>query len=74
MDFIMNRQTTKTGSGYGLIRQKILINEITPESYFSVFTDRNMINIIKNTTIDVSGEIVIYNMLGQPVCRGKSEK
>jgi len=46
-----------------------IINNISPDSYFSVYTERDMIIIVKNTILDVRGEITVYNMLGQPVCR-----
>jgi hypothetical protein len=42
-----------------------ILNDIKPESYFSVFTERNMITILKNTILNVSGEVVVFNMLGQ---------
>jgi hypothetical protein len=54
-----------------------ILNDITPESYFSVFTDRNTITILKNTILNVSGEVVVFNMLGQPLYReiiGNSDK
>jgi hypothetical protein len=47
-----------------------IINNITPDSYFSVYSTGNMITVIKNTTKEISGEIVIYNLPGQPVWRG----
>ncbi|MCK9399047.1 MAG: T9SS type A sorting domain-containing protein [Bacteroidales bacterium] len=46
-----------------------VLNNITPESYFTVYVEKNIITILKNTVQHVSGEIAIYNMLGQPVCR-----
>ncbi len=46
-----------------------IINNISPDSYFSVYAERGMIIIVKNTVLDVCGEIAVYNMLGQPVCR-----
>lgn len=46
-----------------------ILNNITPESYFSVYAEKKIITILKNTVQHVSGEIAVYNMLGQPVCR-----
>lgn len=48
-----------------------VINNIGPESYFTISAENNVIAIMKNTTQDVSGEIVVYNMMGQPVGRKK---
>jgi hypothetical protein len=44
-----------------------ILNHITPASYFSVFSRGNEITILKNTTEDISGTLIIYNMLGQPL-------
>jgi hypothetical protein len=46
-----------------------VLNQIGPESYFTVFSENNRIVIFKNTTQALSGEIIVYSMLGQPVCR-----
>jgi len=48
-----------------------VINNIGPESYFSVSAENNVIMIVKNTTQNLSGEIVVYNMMGQLVGRDK---
>lgn len=45
-----------------------IINNITPESYFSVYAEKNMITILKNTEEKVSANMTVYNMLGQPLC------
>ncbi len=44
-----------------------IISHISPSSYFSVYSEGNMIKIVKNTTQDIRGKIIIYNMLGQPM-------
>ena len=45
-----------------------IINNITPESYYSVYTKKNIITILKNTEEQVSANMTVYNMLGQPLC------
>jgi hypothetical protein len=42
-----------------------IINDISAENWFTVYGGRQQINIIKNTVKDVSGKILVYNMLGQ---------
>jgi len=42
-----------------------VINNITPESAFSAFANRNIISIIKKTQNEVKGKIIVYNMYGQ---------
>jgi len=44
-----------------------IINNITPDSWFLVYSNGNTINIIKNTIRDIHGEIRIFNMMGQPL-------
>jgi len=46
-----------------------ILNNITPESYFTVFAEKNIITILKNTVRHVSGNIAVYTLLGQPICR-----
>ena len=46
-----------------------IINNISLDSYFTVYAHKNIITILKNTVKHVSGEIYVYNMFGQPVCR-----
>lgn len=50
-----------------------IIRNITPESWFSVFSSGNTITIIKNTLKEITGNMIIYNMLGQPVHRQSLE-
>jgi hypothetical protein len=44
-----------------------IINDTAPGSYFSVYSEGNLITIVRNTTQNIRGKIFIYNMLGQPV-------
>ena len=44
-----------------------IIKSITPENWFSIYSYKNVITVIKNTISNVTGEIHIYNMVGQPV-------
>ena len=44
-----------------------IIQNITPDSWFSIYSSGNTITIIKNTSKDITGDIIISNMLGQPV-------
>jgi hypothetical protein len=46
-----------------------IINSITPENWFSIYSNQNVITIIKNTINHVTGEIHVYNILGQPVIK-----
>jgi hypothetical protein len=46
-----------------------IINNISPETYYSVYSNGNQVTVVKNTSLDVSGEMVVYSMLGQPVLR-----
>lgn len=41
------------------------INNITPENYFSVYSGKNNITIIKNTEEQVSAMMKVYNITGQ---------
>jgi len=42
-----------------------IINNVTPESYFSVYSFNNKITVLKNTTTQQKGEILVYNLSGQ---------
>jgi hypothetical protein len=44
-----------------------IINNITPDSYYSVFAKGNEITVRKNTSKDINGKIIVTNMLGQDV-------
>ncbi len=44
-----------------------VINNITPDDYFSVYSNQGQITILKNTNSTLTGEIWIYNTMGQPV-------
>jgi hypothetical protein len=44
-----------------------IINNIGPANWFTVYADKNVITIIKNTVNKVTGEIYVYDLLGQPV-------
>jgi hypothetical protein len=44
-----------------------VINNITPESWFTVYSSQNVICILKNTVKEVKGSVVIFDMLGRPV-------
>jgi hypothetical protein len=46
-----------------------VLNNVTPDIYFSVYSSGNMIMVRKNTVKDVSGEIIILDLLGRPVQR-----
>lgn len=46
-----------------------IINNISLDSYFTVYAHKNIITILKNTVKHVTGEVCVYNMFGQPVCR-----
>jgi hypothetical protein len=46
-----------------------IINDIPTQSSFTVYNNGNEIVILKNTTQDITGEIIIYNMIGQAVVR-----
>jgi hypothetical protein len=42
-----------------------ILNNILPENYFSVSTNKNAISIIKNTSKTLTGQIKVYNINGQ---------
>lgn len=44
-----------------------VINNITIDSYFTIFSFRNEITILKNTVKQLKGEVSIYNISGQQV-------
>lgn len=44
-----------------------LISLVTPENWFSVYSSGNQISVIKNTSKEISGEMIIYDLLGRPV-------
>jgi fibronectin-binding autotransporter adhesin len=44
-----------------------VLNDITPATYFSVYSFGNMIMVQKNTVKEVSGEILVFDLLGRPV-------
>ncbi len=44
-----------------------VINNMTPADYFSVYAMQGGITILKNTNKLITGEIWIYNTMGQPV-------
>ena len=46
-----------------------VINNIGPEDYFSVYTSKGQLIVLKNTNKEVSGKIKIYNTMGQTVYR-----
>jgi hypothetical protein len=46
-----------------------VINNLSPADYFSVYTYNGNITVLKNTIKAVTGEIWIYNLMGQPVYR-----
>jgi hypothetical protein len=45
-----------------------VINNITKETYYSIYSHRNVISVLKHTVKDMTGEVHVHNMLGQPVC------
>jgi len=54
-----------------------LLYDFSSGSYYSVYTDKNIITIIKNTNKPLSANMTVYNMLGQPVFKrniGSDEK
>lgn len=46
-----------------------IIHNISPEDWFTVYSNGNTISIVKNTNREIKGEIRVYNLLGQPVHR-----
>jgi hypothetical protein len=44
-----------------------IINNVTPENWFSIYSYKDVITIVKNTINQVTGEIHVYDMLGRPV-------
>lgn len=48
-----------------------IINNSGSEKYFTVLTNGNRITIIKNNTEDMTGEIEVFNLLGQVIEREK---
>jgi len=44
-----------------------IINNISPGNWFSIYTRGNLIKVVKNTSNSVSGNILVYNLLGQPI-------
>lgn len=48
-----------------------IINNSDGEKYFSVLTNGNRITIIKNIPEDLTGEIEVFNLLGQVITREK---
>jgi hypothetical protein len=46
-----------------------VINNLNPDDYFSVYANSGRITLIKNTIKDLTGEIWIYNTMGQAVYR-----
>ncbi len=50
-----------------------IIQDLTPDSWYSVYSAGSTVHIIKNTNRELSGEIRLFNMLGQPVYRKSLE-
>jgi hypothetical protein len=48
-----------------------VINNITPESYFSVYSFGSTITILKNTVKQLDGEALVYNISGQLIYKGQ---
>jgi len=46
-----------------------ILNNITTDSYFSVYSAKNQIIILKNTVKEINGDVNVYNMSGQTVYR-----
>ncbi|HDO26603.1 MAG TPA: T9SS type A sorting domain-containing protein, partial [Bacteroidetes bacterium] len=44
-----------------------VINNITPDDYFTVYSSGKKIFIIKNTVIRLKGDVIVYNLQGQVV-------
>jgi hypothetical protein len=44
-----------------------ILNNISPEKYFSIYSNGNRVTIIKNTTQEITGELAVYNLLGQAI-------
>ncbi len=44
-----------------------VLNGITPDNYFSVYSNGNKIYIIKNTIEPLTGQIIVYNLQGQVI-------
>jgi len=49
-----------------------IINNINPESYFTIYTYNNTLIVLKNTIKSLNGEITVFNMLGMPVWKGET--
>ncbi len=44
-----------------------IINNLKPENYFTVYSNRNKVILVKNSVKDLNGEVLLYNMHGQVV-------
>jgi hypothetical protein len=44
-----------------------VLNNITPENWYTVFSNGNTVYILKNTAKEVKGSILVYDLLGRPV-------
>jgi hypothetical protein len=44
-----------------------LINNLIPENYFSVYTNKNKVILVKNSVKELNGSVMVFNMHGQIV-------
>ena len=44
-----------------------LINNLIPENYFSVYTNKNKVILVKNSVKELNGTVMVFNMHGQIV-------
>jgi fibronectin-binding autotransporter adhesin len=44
-----------------------ILNNLSPGKYFSVYSNGNRITIIKQTTQEITGEIIVFSLLGQAI-------
>lgn len=44
-----------------------IINNLQPENYFTVYSNRDKVILVKNSTKELNGEVLVYNMHGQNI-------
>jgi hypothetical protein len=48
-----------------------ILHTIDPHSYFIVYALHNQVTILKSTAEELQGEVIVFNMLGQAVCKAE---
>jgi len=46
-----------------------VINNISPETWFSVYSHEHTLTVLKNTVKEISGSLCVFDMLGRPVMK-----